>query len=86
MLTVELMHEINILSQFDLNAMQQGIKIHGEAEDKLRAASERLYNKGLIDQVDGGYLTHRGIEAAKHAQVLLDALQHAEPEPASSAA
>lgn len=69
-----LMDEINVLTQFDLHSTQQGIKVHGDADDALRSACQRLYDKGLIDQIDGGYLTHRGIEAAKHAHILIDTL------------
>jgi uncharacterized protein (TIGR02647 family) len=32
---------------------------------------KRLHAKGLITQVDGGYLTDLGIKAAEHAQTLL---------------
>ena len=75
--TQELMDEIQLLRQFNLHSMQQGIKVHTKAGEPMRAACQRLYNKGLIDQTDGGYLTHRGVEAARHAQILLDTLSHA---------
>ena len=72
----QIMDEIHLLSQFDLHSMQQGIKVHANAESNVRQACQRLYEKGLVDQIDGGYLTHRGIETAKHAQILLDALNN----------
>ena len=38
------------------------------------AATQRLYDKGLVTQKDGGYLTPLGLEAAEHAQTLLTVL------------
>ena len=74
--TTQLMDEVHLLSQFDLHSMQKGIKVHADAATDVRSACQRLHEKGLIDQVDGGYLTHRGVETARHAQILLDALNH----------
>jgi uncharacterized protein (TIGR02647 family) len=68
----EKMEEIKLLNQFDLESMSNGIKIHThEASKETVAAAERLFEKGLTDHVDGGYLTDRGIVAANHAQSLL---------------
>ena len=66
--------EINILLKFDKHSMQQGIKLHSQASEKNRAAAQRLYDKGLISQSDGGYLTDRGVEAASHCEHLIDLL------------
>lgn len=33
-------------------------------------AAEKLHTKGLITQVDGGYLTDLGRKAAEHTQAL----------------
>jgi len=66
------LEEIKLLSQFDLGSTANGIKIHAnEASEEMVAAAKRLFEKGLTDQVDGGYLTDRGIEAANHAQSLM---------------
>lgn len=68
--------ELEVLMLFDLESTQEGIKIHKEAEPAKILAAERLYEKGFITQVDGGYLTAIGTEAAEHAQklfMLLDA-------------
>ncbi len=65
-----LLEELNVLLQFDLSNTQQGIKIHNDAEAGVSSAAERLFNKGLTDQVDGGYLTSMGRTAAEHAQAL----------------
>lgn len=62
--------EINILIQFDLSNTEQGIKIHHDAPSTAIAAAQRLFNKKLIDQVDGGYLTSIGRTSAEHAQSL----------------
>jgi len=37
-------------------------------------AAERLFQKGLITQDDGGYLTNLGAEAVEHTQTLLGVL------------
>lgn len=76
--TQQLLDEIHVLNSFDLHSMQQGIKVHSDAGEGLLSACQRLYDKGLIDRNDGGYLTHRGVEAAKHAKILLDALSPCE--------
>lgn len=62
--------EINVLLQFNLSSMQEGIKVHSNAEPELIAATCRLFEKGLITQEDGGYLTSLGHTAAEHAQAL----------------
>ncbi len=66
------LEEIKLLNQFDLESMSNGIKVHSQkASKETVAAATRLFDKGLTDQVDGGYLTDRGIEAANHAQSLM---------------
>lgn len=74
-LNAELVEEIELLGLFDLNSAQQGIKIHQDADPARIAAAQRLFEKGMIDQQDGGYLTDRGLEAAEHSQTLLRLLQ-----------
>ncbi len=63
--------ELNLLSKFNLKNEQDGIKVHHEAAAEIRAAAERLHDKGLVTQKDGGYLTDLGRKAAEHAQDLL---------------
>ena len=66
------MEEIKLLNQFNLDSRANGIKVHThEASPKVVAAAARLFNKGLTDHVDGGYLTELGMEAATHAQSLM---------------
>jgi uncharacterized protein (TIGR02647 family) len=72
--TPELLSELNILAQYNLREPTKGIKVHSTAAPELVAGAARLHEKGLTSQVDGGYLTPRGIEAARHAEVLLRVL------------
>ena len=74
-LTAELIEEIKILTHFNLTSIQEGIKVHGSASPDAVAAAKSLFDKGLISQTDGGYLTDLGIEAAEHAQGLLQILK-----------
>ena len=64
----DLQNELNILTQFNLKNEQDGIKIHNEAATELASAVARLHEKGIVTQVDGGYLTDIGRKAAEHAQ------------------
>ncbi len=74
MLTQDQLDEINLLTQFNLESIQEGLKIHSSAQRTVVAAAERLFKKGMISQSDGGYLTHRGIHAAEHAHAMLTIL------------
>lgn len=74
-LTDELVAEIRFLSLFNLASHQEGVKVHGNAEPEMIAAAKRLFDKGLVTQADGGYLTDLGVEAAEHAQKMLTILQ-----------
>lgn len=67
--------ELNVLVKFSRESMQEGIKVHHDAEPSLVEAAERLHSKGLVTQIDGGYLTHRGVEVAEKAHALLDVLE-----------
>lgn len=72
--TPDLVHELNTLIRFDLDTSQQGIKIHKSADAAVIAATQRLHEKGLVTQVDGGYLTSLGRDAAENAQAALTIL------------
>jgi uncharacterized protein (TIGR02647 family) len=69
--TPDIIEELNLLALYNLNTTQEGIKVHSNAEPSVISATQRLFNKDLISQSDGGYLTHLGREAAEHAQNLL---------------
>ena len=72
--TPELVAELEILALFNLDNTLEGLKIHHVAAPSAVAAAQRLNEKGLTTQVDGGYLTSLGLEAARHAQALLTIL------------
>ncbi len=69
-LTVEIVDELTMLSQFKLDSSLEGIKVHTSASQDLVNATARLHDKGLISRSDGGYLTDLGRDAAEHLEVL----------------
>jgi len=76
--TTELLEELNILVRYNLSTTLEGLKVHKHtASPEVVAAAERLFHKGLVTQLDGGYLTTMGQEAAQHAQLLLNLLNPA---------
>ena len=75
--TQDVVDEINILVRYNLSTTQEGIKFHKTAAPELIAATKRLYDKGLVTQEDGGYLTNLGYEAAEQAQMVLNLLNPA---------
>jgi len=76
--TNELLEELNILVRYNLSTTLEGIKVHKHsAPPEVVAAAERLFHKGLVTQLDGGYLTTMGLEAAQQAQLLLNLLNPA---------
>lgn len=77
--TPELVAELEILALFNLANTQEGLKVHQVAAPQAIEATQRLHDKGLITQADGGYLTSLGLEAAEHAQSLLTILAVQEP-------
>ena len=75
--TQDVVDEINILVRYNLSTTQEGIKVDKTAAAELIAATKRLYDKGLVTQEDGGYLTNLGYEAAEQAQMVLNLLNPA---------
>ncbi|MCG6937949.1 MAG: TIGR02647 family protein [Gammaproteobacteria bacterium] len=69
--TREQMDEVDILVRYNLQTTHQGIKVHSSASKEHVEAVKRLYEKGLVTQRDGGYLTDLGRKAAEHAQALI---------------
>jgi uncharacterized protein (TIGR02647 family) len=69
--TPELIEELKILTHYNLDTSQEGIKVHSSADPLVVAATRRLFDKDLVSQSDGGYLTSLGRTAAEHAQNLL---------------
>ena len=73
--TPDLLAELNLLVQFEAGDPTHGIKVHSSsASEETTSAAARLFRKGLTSQVDGGYLTSLGRDAAQQAQQLLGVL------------
>ena len=72
--TQDIVDELNILARYNLSTTQEGIKVHKTAAPETIAATRRLFEKGLVTQEDGGYLTNLGLETAAKAQAVLDVL------------
>ena len=75
--TQDIVDELNILVRYNLSTTLEGIKVHKTAALENIAATKRLYDKGLVTQEDGGYLTSLGHEAAEQAQTVLNLLNPA---------
>ncbi len=73
-LTPDLLDELELLNLFDLNSTQGGLKVHQDADQRKITAAKRLFDKGITTQIDGGYLTDRGVETAEHVQLLVKML------------
>ena len=80
--TPELVAELEILAVFNLDSSQEGLKVHQTAAATAIAAAKRLFDKELITQPDGGYLTSLGRDAAQHTQSLLTILNTTKKEAA----
>jgi uncharacterized protein (TIGR02647 family) len=75
--TQDIVDELNVLVRYNLSTTQEGIKVHKTAAPEVIAATKRLFDKGLLTQEDGGYLTSLGHEAAEQAQTILNLLNPA---------
>ena len=73
-LTPELVAELNFLAHYDLDTMQEGFKVHKDADPSVIAAAKRLHDKKLVTQADGGYLTTLGREVAEDLQEIITIL------------
>ena len=62
--------ELNLLLQFDSSTQERGITVHSNARQQVIDACRNMFERGLVSQPDGGYLTDAGIEALTHAQML----------------
>jgi uncharacterized protein (TIGR02647 family) len=74
--TKELTEELNLILKFPHKSLMQGLKIHHDASPEMIAAAQRLFDKGIVSQPDGGYLTNLGHDLAEHALVIQSALTH----------
>lgn len=77
--TPEMIAELEVLALFNLDSTQEGIKVHSNASAAMIQAAQRLHDKQLTTQPDGGYLTSLGIDAAQSAQQLLTILGATQP-------
>ncbi|MFT2092077.1 TIGR02647 family protein [Paraglaciecola sp. 2405UD69-4] len=68
--TSDMVTELTLLLKFPNKSLMQGIKIHHDAEPEIVSAAQRLFDKGIVTQPDGGYLTDLGHDLFEHAQVL----------------
>lgn len=68
------LNEMDILVHFNPTTQMEGIKVHTSARPELVDAVKRLYEKDMVTQIDGGYLTELGREAAEATQTLLTIL------------
>ncbi len=73
-LPAETIAELEFLARYDLGSYQSGIKVHNDAPVDVISAAQRLYDKGMISQEDGGYLTDRGIETAESLHRILQSV------------
>ena len=80
--TPSTIEELNLLLQFDNTSLDSGIKVHSSARQEVVDACRRLFDKGLVSQSDGGYLTDAGFEALGHVQAVAGLLGN---RPASGA-
>lgn len=69
----DLQHELNLLMKFPDTSLE-GLKVHHSADPMLITAAQRLFDKGLTTQSDGGYLTDLGREANDTAHLLIGLL------------
>ncbi len=74
MYSEELFDEIKLLAKFPEESHMEGLKIHHDADEILVKSARSLFDKGLVSQTDGGYLTDSGREMAEHLHTVLDTL------------
>ena len=75
-LSSDFFEELELLTLFNIDNTQEGIKIHHEASPSRIASAKRLFDKNLITLSDGGYLTAQGADAAAHARALMNILRY----------
>jgi uncharacterized protein (TIGR02647 family) len=70
-----MLDELILLSKFPDKSLYQGLKLHKDADPSLLAAASRLFEKGVTDSPDGGYLTDLGHDIKEHLEKLSLALK-----------
>ena len=71
----ELIEEIKLLRKYSIETLHEGIKIHSSASETCQLSAQRLFKKGIISQVDGGYLTQRGQDLVRHLDAMINLLR-----------
>ena len=69
----ELVEELNLLRRFGMGG-PVAMDVHDNPDPAVVAAAERMHEKGLITQPDGGELTDNGREAVEHMNRLFNLL------------
>jgi uncharacterized protein (TIGR02647 family) len=69
-----LTEELNLILKFPSDSLLQGLKIHKDAGEESVAAMRRLFEKGIVTQEDGGYLTDLGHDLHGRIEVVAQAL------------
>ncbi len=69
-----LFDEIKLLAKFPEESHMEGLKIHNDADEVLVKSAKALFNKGMVTQLDGGYLTDSGREMVEHLHIVLDTM------------
>ncbi len=71
----DLFEELKLLAKFPEESHLEGLKIHHDADESLVKSARSLFDKGMVSQMDGGYLTDSGREMVEHIHTVLDTLQ-----------
>jgi len=71
----DLFDELKLLSKFPEESHIEGLKIHHDADEILIKSARSLFDKGMVSQTDGGYLTDSGREMVEHLHTVLDTLE-----------
>ena len=69
----ELIDELALLRRFSMGG-PVAMDVHDNPDPAIVAAAERMHEKGLITEPDGGELTDKGREAIEHMEKLFNLL------------
>ena len=69
----ELIDELTLLRRFSMGG-PVAMDVHDNPDPAIVAAAERMHQKGLITEPDGGQLTDSGREAVEHMDRLFNLL------------
>ena len=69
----ELIDELTLLRRFSMGG-PVAMDVHDNPDPAIVAAAERMHEKGLITEPEGGQLTDSGREAVEHMERLFNLL------------